>query len=80
MKVCRYLRGVEKVTCDVGMETRRDDRGCARGFELGKRAREEVDERRHDDDQRHSGGTLVKNTSIEHGRSQVQLRVSECSQ
>ena len=35
----------------------------ARGFGLGERAREEVDEWRFDDDQPHSDETLVKNTS-----------------
>ena len=47
---------------------------CGHGIAvgLGERAREEVDEWRHDDDQRHSGETLVENTSgacAEHGGS-----------
>ena len=46
---------------DAGVEARLYDRGCARGFGLGKRARKEVDERRHDDGQRHSGEMLVEN-------------------
>ena len=60
---------------DVGVDTRRYDCGCARGFGLVKRARKEVDERRHDDVQRHSGETLVKKagfTCAEHGGSRIQ--------
>ena len=38
---------------DVGI--RRDERGRERGCALGRRARKEVYERRHDDGQRHSG-------------------------
>ena len=46
---------------DAGVETRLYDRGCARGLGLGTMVRKEVDERRHDDGQRHSGETLVEN-------------------
>ena len=47
---------------DAGVETRRYDRGCARG--LGERARKEVDERRRNDGQRFSGETLVESASF----------------
>ena len=46
--------------------------GRACGFELGQWAREEVDEWRNDDDQRHGRETLVQNASdacVEHGKS-----------
>ena len=72
-----------------GVGTRRYDRGCARGFGLGKRARKDVDERRHDDGQQHSGETQVENVGFvcaEHGGSRIParssrnwLKVSECS-
>ena len=49
---------------DAGVETRRYDRGCARGFGLGTRTRKEVDVRRHGDGQRHSGETRVGNAGL----------------
>ena len=55
---------------EAGVETRRYERGCARGSGLGTRAQKEVDERRHDDGQGDSGETLVENagfTCAEHG-------------
>ena len=59
---------------DAGVETRRCDQGCARGIGLGQRARKEIDKRRHDDGQRHSGDTLVEKagcTCAEHGGSRI---------
>ena len=54
----------------------------ANGFELGQWAREEVDQWRNDDDQRHGRETLVLNASdacAEHGRSRVLRSRHRCS-
>ena len=54
---------------DVGLETRRDDHGCAPGF-----ARKEVDDLGHDEGQRHRGAILVEHgafTCAEHGGNRI---------
>ena len=51
-------------------------------FRLGEGTREEIDKRRHDDDQRHSGEALVQNVSdacAQHGGSRVLRSRHWCS-
>ena len=75
-KAGRVLKGVEKVTW-VMRSWRQDDEvnvDVLLDSDWAKVAREEIDKRRRDDDQRHSGETLVQNASDacgEHGGSRV---------
>ena len=69
-------RKLEKVEGGLQMpeESGEGDRRCALGFGLGKWARKEDDDRRHDDGQRHSGETLIMDAGFacfEHAGSRM---------
>ena len=83
-KAGRCLTGAEKVTW-VMRSWRHDDKvnvDVHVDSNWASGTREEIDKRRHDDDQQHSGEALVQNASdayVEHGRSRASRSRHGCS-